>query len=80
MFNRGLVRQLAHLQVHQHNALEQVVVKNQVDKTVFALHPQVFLPCDKGKAFAQLQQKGLQLVQQALLQVFFVQSRHGGCP
>ena len=56
--------QLANLQVDHHVALELDVVENQVGVKMVSIQRQPPLPPHKGKTTAQLQQKGLQLVDQ----------------
>ena len=64
-----LVCELAHLQIDQHKALEQVVVKHQINVEMVMLRGHSQLPRHKGKALAQLQQKGLKLVNDGRLQI-----------
>ena len=47
------------LKIDQDKAFQDVVVKHEVYIKMSAFDVEIFLPCDKGKASAQLQQKFL---------------------
>lgn len=56
--------QFAGFQVYEHKALEQVIVKNQVNIIMVGFATDTVLPAHKRKAFAQLQQELLQVFNQ----------------
>ncbi len=70
-----LMRQLAGLQIDDHEALQDRVVEDQIDVEVVAVQREPFLPGHEGEALAQFQQKGLQVVDQRLLQIRLDQPR-----
>ena len=47
-----LVRELARLQIDQHEAFENVVIENKIDEVVFFLGADPFLAGDEGVSFA----------------------------
>ena len=49
-----LVGELARLEIEEDEALEQVVVEDEIDVKVFGLGADALLPSDKGEALAQL--------------------------
>ena len=57
------------LEVDQHVALEDAVVEDQVDEVVVVVEGDALLPRLEAKAAAHLDQKGLQVVDDGLLQV-----------
>lgn len=61
--------ELADLEIDEYEAFEQVVVEDQIDEAVFIFNAQVLLAGDKGETLAQLQQEGLQLLDEAGFQL-----------
>lgn len=59
--------QLAQFQADQNEALEDVVVENEIQVEVLVIDTDTLLPANKRKALAQLQKEGLQIVDQAAL-------------
>ena len=64
-----LVGELAELEVNEHEAAQQPVVKHEVDVEVVAVEGDALLPGHEAEALAQLQQERLQVVDDGLLQV-----------
>ena len=56
-----LMTQLAPLEIENDEALEQVIIKYQVDIEIAAIGTDALLAGDKGEALAQFQQEGLKL-------------------
>ncbi len=69
-----LVRQFTRFDLHNNKTLQQAVVQNQVDKKIITIDMYTFLPGDEGKTITEFQQKLLQMCNNGLLQVFFVES------
>ena len=67
------MRELTALEVENHETLEQIVIKHQINVEIAALGADALLAADKGEALAQLQQKALQLRHQRLFQIAFQQ-------
>jgi len=63
--------ELARLQVDQHEALQDVVVQDEVDAEVPAIHRDPLLATDQAEPPPQLQQECLQLVDQGLFEITF---------
>ena len=70
------VAQLADLQIDEQVELQLAVIENQIHIAIILANPQPLLSGDKGKPFAQLQQKRLQIRKDRLLQIRFLQCRH----
>jgi len=64
-----LVRELAELEIHQHEAAQQAVVEDQVDIEVIAVEGEPLLARHEAEALAQLQQERLDAVDDRLLQL-----------
>ena len=62
----------AELQFHRHQAAQAAVEKEQVEIEVVAVDDHPFLALDKGKTPAQLQDEGLKLAQDGVLQVSLI--------
>ena len=56
-----LMGQLAHLEVNQHKTLEEIIVEHQIDEEMLGFGTDPVLPADEREAFAQFQQKPLQV-------------------
>ena len=63
--------QLADLQVYDHIATEQPVVENEIDKKVFFIEGEPFLPGFKEKTLSQFKQEVFKLVNDGGLQIGF---------
>ena len=63
--------QLSHLEINEHEALEDRVVEHQIDVEVVAIKRDPLLPGHEGEALTQFQQKRLKVVDQSLLQMGF---------
>jgi len=61
-------------QVKKDETFEQVVVENQVNIEILGFGADTHLASDEGKALAQFQQKGLQLIDEGLFQISLQQS------
>ena len=59
-------------QVNQHKALEDVIVKHQINKETLPVQSKPFLAGDEGKAAAQFQEKLLEVINKGLLQITLV--------
>lgn len=62
-----LMGQFADLQIDQHEAPKQVVVKHQIDVEVLLLETQTLLAGDERETFAKFQEKRLQVFDDRLL-------------
>ena len=69
------MRKLTHLQIDQHKALEDIIVKHKVDEKVLTIQRKLLLSCYKGEASSQLQQEVLQVINQCLLQFSLIHMR-----
>jgi hypothetical protein len=54
--------QMSRFQVDEHEALQQVVVKDQINVKILRLRADALLASDEGEALAKLQQELLELV------------------
>jgi hypothetical protein len=66
-----LMGQFARFQVEQHEALEQIVVKDQVNVEVFRFRTDAVLSRDKREPSPEFQQKCLQIVQPGSFEIRF---------
>jgi hypothetical protein len=73
-----LMRKFASLEIKENKALEQVIVKDEVDIKVLGLRADALLAGDERKAFAQLEQEGLEIINQGMLQVGFQELSRAG--
>jgi hypothetical protein len=64
--------ELRHLQIHNHEAMQAVVVKQQVQVVIFAVDLKVMLTAHKREASAKLEHEVFEVRQQAPLEVAFV--------
>ena len=60
--------ELAHFQINQDKAFQNVIVKHKVNKEVLPIQRELLLPCYERKAAPKLQQEVLQMVNQRLFQ------------
>ena len=74
-----LMIKLTYLEVDEDEAFEQVVVEHEINKKFFAFNPQMLLPGDEGKALTKFHEEFLQLIEQALLKVLFIQPGIRSC-
>jgi len=58
-------------QINQDVAFQYPVIKNQVDKIIFIIDQDSFLPCFKAEAMAKFQKKHLQMIKNGLFKVSF---------
>lgn len=65
------VGELADLEIDQHMALQNGVIEDEIDVKVVAIESDPLLARDKGKALAEFEQEGLQVVDESLLQSGF---------
>lgn len=70
-----LVRELAELQIDQHEAAQEPAVGHQIDEEVIALERDAFLPGAEAEALAELEQKRLESIDDRLLEVALAPSR-----
>ena len=70
-----LMCKLPHLQIDQHKAFENVIVKHKVDEKVLTIQRKLLLSGYEGEASSQLQQEVLQVVNQCLLQFSLIHMR-----
>ncbi len=69
--------EFAHLEVDEHEALEQVIVENQIHEKRVGVGPNVLLAGHKGEAFAEFEQEFLQVIQKTLFEFPFVKPGFG---
>ncbi len=65
------MRELPGLQIEQHETLQHVMIKDQIDVKILRFRADPLLPGDEGKTFPQLQQERLQIPDQRVLQARF---------
>jgi hypothetical protein len=70
-----LVRQLAELEVDEHEAAEQTIVKDEVDVEVVAVDGDSLLPRDKTEPLAELQQEAFDAIDDGPLEIALVRRR-----
>ena len=63
--------QLACFQIDQHKTFQMEIIEYQIDIELTEFRGDAFLPGDKGKAFAQFQKKGLNIVDDGLFDFRF---------
>ena len=67
-----LVRELAELEIHQHEAAEQAVIEDKVDIEVIAVQRDPLLPRDKAEALAHFKEERLEPIDDGLLEIALV--------
>ncbi len=65
------MRELADFQINQNKRAQQTVVENEVNVKMVAVNRDALLAGDERKAFAEFQQKFLQMVEQGLFDIGF---------
>ena len=70
--------QLAGLEIEEHEAFEEVVVEDQIQVEILRLGADALLPRHEGEAFAQLQEKGLEIADQCVFELRLEQPSGGG--
>src|SRR6266446_2873813 len=63
-----LVGEAAHLQLDEHMAFQETVIKNEIHEEMLTADQQTFLACLEAEAAPQFQQERLQLVQERVFQ------------
>jgi hypothetical protein len=60
-----VVLDVVHFQINEHETAQDAVVEDQIDPIVGIVEGDAILPSNKGEAFTQFKQEGLQVVAQA---------------
>lgn len=63
------MRELAELEINEHEAAEQAVVEDEVDVEVIALERHALLPRDEAEALAQLEEEAFDAIDDRLLEI-----------
>ena len=63
------MRELAELEIDEHEAAEQAVVEDEVDVEVIAREGDALMPRDEAEAFAQLEEEPFDAIDDGLLQI-----------
>ena len=70
-----LMGEIARFEVDEDEAFQNIVIEHEVDMEVPSVEVDVLLPCDKGETAPKLQEKFLQVVDERLLEIGFVETR-----
>ena len=70
-----LMGKIARFEVNEDEAFQDIVIEYEVDMEVPPVEVDVLLPCDEGEAAPEFQEEFLQVVDERLLEIGFVETR-----
>lgn len=73
-----LMGELADFEIDEDEALQEVVVEDEIDAEFVVLEDEAFLPRDKTEAAPEFEQEGLEVVHDGLLQLRLMKAWTGG--